>query len=633
MINCIHNFRNWNRLSQVTIFIILALVVVGGIALFFLVREGIVFGGVPKQFEPVYAYYVSCIEDEVHLASSLLGSQGGYIDVPAFSGGSSYMPFSSQLDFLGNPVPYWYYISGNNLVKEQVPTREQMEQQLNQFVEERIVNCDFSAFAEQGYSISLENDAAIESSIETNSIEISVGQELSISFGNDSYTADEHRVSVLSNLGRFYETAKKIYDDFKETMFLEEYGVDILRLYAPVDGTEFTCSPLVWSMGAVRENLTRALEANVGFIKVKGNYYDISGEDNQYFVHDIGDSVDMNVNFLYLREWPMKVEAWPSDGSSLRASPIGLEEGYGMLGFCYVPYHFVYDFGYPVLIQLYEGDELFQFPVVVFINKNKPREALSAQGAAGAVSELCLHKNILMKVHTSDFDGNPIGAAISFKCFDSECSIGDSELASGDALLESPFPQCYNGFIVARADGYETAEVLTSTIDEQEISIALKKMHTKTIRVEKNGAPLSGTEYALIVFKKENGETIVNYPEQKEIALSEGQYQIKTYVYSPLSITVKGSVTHTCTTVPVSGISSVFGQTEENCFDYQSPDQEITTGISGGGNQPYYFSESELETSNTIRLDVGNFGVPTRVEDIQLYHTFVENSSIDVFME
>jgi rod shape-determining protein MreC len=31
-----------------------------------------------------------------------------------YEASSEYMPFSSQLDFLGNPVPYWYYISGNN---------------------------------------------------------------------------------------------------------------------------------------------------------------------------------------------------------------------------------------------------------------------------------------------------------------------------------------------------------------------------------------------------------------------------------------------------------------------------------------------------------------------------------------
>ena len=292
--------------GQVTIFIIIAVVLVLGIILFFLAREGIVFGGVPREFETVYGYYISCIEDEVKLGSLILGEQAGYIEVPAFSPGSVYMPFSSQLDFLGNPVPYWHYISGNNVVEEQVPGLDSIEQQLDEFVQERIVDCDFSQFVEQGYSVFLENNAVVESKIKESMIEAEVNQELSIYFGNNSYTTESHFISVDSSFGRLYETAKKIYDDFKETKFLEEYGVDIMRLYAPVDGTEITCSPMVWNIGSVRENLTQALETNIGFIKVKGNYYKIQNEDNNYFVHDVGDSVDMNVNFLYLREWPMK---------------------------------------------------------------------------------------------------------------------------------------------------------------------------------------------------------------------------------------------------------------------------------------------------------------------------------------
>ena len=39
------------------------------------------------------------------------------------------------------------------------------------------------------------------------------------------------------------------------------------------------------------------------------------------------------------------------------AEPVGNQEGMGMLGFCYVAYHFVYDLAYPVLVQVYYEDE------------------------------------------------------------------------------------------------------------------------------------------------------------------------------------------------------------------------------------------------------------------------------------
>ena len=63
------------------------------------------------------------------------------------------MPFSSQLDFLGTPVPYWYYVSSNNVQKEQVPSKAEMNSQLEQFIEEKIRNCNFKEYEEDGFEI------------------------------------------------------------------------------------------------------------------------------------------------------------------------------------------------------------------------------------------------------------------------------------------------------------------------------------------------------------------------------------------------------------------------------------------------------------------------------------------------
>ena len=49
------------------------------------------------------------------------------------------MPFSSQLNFLGDFIPYWYYVSGNNIQKEQMPSKNDMEEQLEEFIEEKIM--------------------------------------------------------------------------------------------------------------------------------------------------------------------------------------------------------------------------------------------------------------------------------------------------------------------------------------------------------------------------------------------------------------------------------------------------------------------------------------------------------------
>mgnify|MGYP001596708522 FL=1 len=71
--------QNLNLKSQVTILIILAIVIVAGIVVFFAFRQDLVFGGPPKDIEPVYNHYLNCIEQETMNGISILSQQGGYI--------------------------------------------------------------------------------------------------------------------------------------------------------------------------------------------------------------------------------------------------------------------------------------------------------------------------------------------------------------------------------------------------------------------------------------------------------------------------------------------------------------------------------------------------------------------------
>ena len=102
--------------GQMAIFVIVAILVVTGIVAYFAFRGGFEIGGIPEELQPVYSYYLECIEDETESALNLAGNQGGRIDTGEYIPGSEYAPFSNQLNFLGFPVPYWYYISGNGLI-------------------------------------------------------------------------------------------------------------------------------------------------------------------------------------------------------------------------------------------------------------------------------------------------------------------------------------------------------------------------------------------------------------------------------------------------------------------------------------------------------------------------------------
>ena len=617
--------------GQVTIFVILVIVIVAGIVLFFAFKGGLIQGKIPQELEPVYNYYLSCIEGETLDGAFILEQQAGYIEPPEFSSGSDYMPFSSELDFLGMGVPYWYYISGNGISNEQIPSKGKMKEQLNDYIEEGINLCDFSQFEAQGFEIEI-GESSVDSFIRDTSISVNVNQNLNINYGDTNWRGVRHSISANSNLGKFYDLAKKIYQNNKEEMFLENYGVDILRLYAPVDGSEIGCSPKIWQVENVRNDLINALETNIPAIKVKGDYYDLNKRANKYFVQDIGKDVDINVNFMYLAEWPMKMEVWPSEDNILIAEPIGLQEGMGMLGFCYVPYHFVYDFAYPVLIQIYSGAEMFQFPVVVFINKNNPREALDAQGLPDVVPELCQKKNTQLTVSTYNTHLGLVEANIKFKCFDTVCDIGKIEIDDGDSSLTADFPQCVNGYILASAEGYKTEKHLISTINPGSVTVILDKIYELDLEVQKVGSVLSN-DYAVVTFTKDDEVKSVAYPEMNKIKLTEGQYEIKVYVYSDSNINLKGSLTHKCVDVPKTGVLGIFGITEEKCFDLEVPDQIISFAVSGGGTQNYYIAESELEDSNKLIINADSFTKPTKVEDLQTNYNYVDTRGLDVVFE
>ncbi|MFA5174002.1 MAG: hypothetical protein WC438_02365 [Candidatus Pacearchaeota archaeon] len=613
--------------AQAAIFVIIAIVIVGGLVIYFLARGLEIGSGVPKEFEPVYSYYLSCIEQATKQGALILGEQAGYIENPEFEAGSEYMPFSSELGFLGIGVPYWYTVLGNGVVKEQIPSKSKMQVQLNDFVAERLKECDFSEYSDQGFIVNTGN-AEVDTIIGDLDISVNINQDFSVSYGGDSWNKNTHITSINSNIGKLYGLAENIYNYQKENMFLENYGVDILRLYAPVDGSEITCSPKIWNLFNIREELTQALEGNVPAVKLKGDYYNLARSENKYFEIDTGKNIDVTTNFLYLRDWPMKLEVWPSEDNFLIAQPVGLQEGLGMLGFCYVPYHYVYDFAYPVMIQLFAGDEMFQFPVVVYINKNKPREAPQTEGTPNVIPELCQHKNNQMSVDVYDTKLNPVDASIRFKCFDTSCYIGETE----NGALTDYFPQCVNGAITANAEGYKKANYQIESINENQAVIILSKTYILDLEIDKQGFPLSN-EYAIVNFISDDETKTLSYPEQKQIELSEGQYKVKTYIYANSTIKLDATKSEKCVDAPKSGLLGAFGVTEKKCFTVEIPSQIISFAISGGGTQNYYFSDSELENAKKITINSEAFSKPTNVLELQENYDNVETNSLNIILE
>ncbi len=610
-----------NRKAQVAIYIIIAIVIAGGIITFFVFREKLFAPAISPELKPVFDYYESCIEEEAVAAIQLAGEQGGWVYAPDYIAGSEYAPSSSQLNFLGTPVPYWYYLSGNGVLKEQVPTRVEMEEGISRFVEERLnQNCDFEIFYARAIDINL-SEVNVETTISDESVSVTVSSALSASKDETSARKTEHLAVVSSRLGKMYNSARNIYGKQKKEAFLENYSVDVLRLYAPVDGVELSCSGKTWVSSQVAAELKEALEANMAAIKFKGDYYTLSRESEKYFVVDL--PVDSQINLLYSRNWPTKIEIDGADGELMSAFPVGNQPGMGVMGFCYAPYHFVYDVTFPVLVQIFDGNELFQFPVIIIISKNMPREPILSEIAAEEETiDLCEYKTQDLTVNVYNINLNPVEANLSFICFTQRCNLGETE----NGVFVGMAPACVNGYLRVNAAGYAEKRQLLSTNEENYADVILDREYDVEIEVEAGGAPLKAT--AMVSFYGAKTASAI-LPEISNVKLSEGIYNISVMIYGNSSIAIPETKKNQCIEVTRKGIAGFFGSKEEKCFEVTIPATNIEAALIGGGNSEMYLLPSDLEDGK-IKLSVDLLPTPTSLNDLSKNFEEFEDKGVDL---
>jgi hypothetical protein len=606
--------------GQVTVFIIIGILIVAAIGLYFLINDSFLPGG-SKELKQGEDAYLACISDRAKLGINLLGQQGGhlYLEELKFYPGSSYAPSSSQLDFYGGAVPYWMFVSGNNLVVEQKPSIEKMNQELTRFIYEGINDCNFDSLNSAGIFVDV-YDGSVDVAINSDSVEVSLNNPIFITFENQSATVDKHEVTVKSKLGKFYNLASKIYEKEKAEGFLEEYGLDVMYLYAPVTGVDFGCSPRIFNEDLTKRNISLGLEDNIAFLKVAGNYYDLSNKRNSYFVVDLGEKVDENVNFLYSSSWPTSVQMY---GDKV-VQPIGTQQGLNMFGLCFVPYHFVYDIKFPVLVQFFDGNELFQFGVVAIIKNSQSREAILTGEEFINDNVICANADKKVRVSTYDLDLNPVEARLSFSCLDETCDLGSTKKVSSDeSYLVADVPSCVNGILHAYSENYTSSSYIISTNREDQADMILKKIHTINVSMASVGK-------ANIVFSSNDYTSVFSYPEDKVVRLTEGEYNITAYVYSNTSISFTGIKQQKCLDVPSSSIGGIFGSTESKCFDLDIPAQTIDSAIVGGGSAEDYFTDELLTNYNELRIDVPTFKIPTSITDLESNYAQWEVSRVEL---
>jgi len=506
--------------AQVTLFVILGIIILIAGALVFYFKEKVSFQPeyIEPRFEPIQNYVQSCLADISKEAVTLIGLNGGYITFPnaVQYNPNSYLSIGPVKDLRN---PYWWYdgISA-------IPTEEFINMQLENYITEqlRICTANFTTF-QNDFNIEQGN---IQTSVDLteNSVDIKVNFPLTITDRSDNNQIKMSKFFDIEHvrLKKAYELAKAIMLKENEDMFLEKKTIDLIALDKdiPYTDVQVSCKKKTWSIAKLKSNLQNLLAINLPYIRIRGTSYKdtyVPTPDGgvkystsyyqQHYLWDVSETKyeGMHTSFGYDKLYPMRFSVRPNKGSYIESNS---QKGQNMLSFfCLQIWHFTYDIVYPVKATIYDektndhDEYTFIFAFKVSLNHNQPfRENFATTIFEGRDTadndEYCNEAGKQIFITTWDnVTDEPIPRAnLTFVCGIFSCDIGSTEWIDYGAAagVTKNLPYCVYGFLKAKAENYEEAQLILST--GKDATYEMYMTPTKTI-----------TDFEVVKHKYNNG--------------------------------------------------------------------------------------------------------------------------------
>lgn len=182
--------------AQVTIFVIIAIIIVAGIVGFFLLQNktSILNQAVPTSIQPVYTYIDSCFKDSFEESLFLVGLQGGYTTAPSNS-------LKTNLSSVA------YSFSGNQIT---LISKQNLKKEIEDYLDLKIRNCLNNTPLDASYEITY---SKISSSvkIEDTKTTASLSAPLTIKKGETAYSLDkDYKKEQKIRLGELYSITEEI---------------------------------------------------------------------------------------------------------------------------------------------------------------------------------------------------------------------------------------------------------------------------------------------------------------------------------------------------------------------------------------------------------------------------------------
>ena len=654
--------------AQVSIFIILGLVIAITIIAIFTIRSAFIkdwlnieqekTAEVPEQIKPIKSYIDSCLSTLSREAINTLGLQGGYIELPLDPIPRSFFnQFSNSLEIVPNTyTSYWFHETSNGIQKLEVPTIENMELDINNYITSKIDNCIKELFVNPDfsrYSIKFNSFPKTSTRIEDNFIEITLNYPSELYLDNIGKRIENYYVKLDIPLGYLYKTSKNILEVASQNNFFEKKTIDILSLYEeiPYGGVSLDCNSPTWTKSEVTKNLKDLVSANIGEIKLKDSDYILKNEAHKYFELTAGYSdSEINAFFLYSPQWPFEIEIYPSQGEILTSDELSNRAGNKATEilsgiFCLNHYNFVYDIKYPILITLSKDNYRFQFALQTIINNNQPKEnKLGTLDLPESNIDVCSRKVTPVKVYALSEIQNElksIEADISFQCFATTCPLGKTRTdENNEYSLTTLFPECLNGQVIAQNENYLTSKEFIDTNQETSVSVVLKPIHKFIFDIkviEKSSGfvrEIQENENFLIELESlEEDYKFYLTKENDEIKLVKGNYKVTAYISrrSDSPFAIESQEISKCIKIPAPGILGLFIK-REKCIKTLVEGSQLDEVLTGAVQFNLKIDQSNIGKKITIYTI--HEKIPTSYEDLtKIQENSYQNGLLDIFKE
>ncbi len=502
--------------GQVTVFIIIGILLLLILILLIVFRNEI-FTPTPEEITPaekgsVTSFVSSCLEEIGAEALTRVGLQGGYVIVPEdlLNDGGVTLKTSPVI-----AIPYWAYGEQTN-----IPTLDQIERRIDEYIQENLRECVFSQQAfQETYDVEEKSIVVSNTQVLDSRVQFNVNWELEIRDKAGVIVSEllTHQADSPIKLKRVYEVATKIVDQELSDLKLEDITQDLLALEhenVPLAGFEVGCTQKKWQVAKVKETIQDLLRVNIAQLKVSGtNYVDFPDDFSYYqnhYIWNMGQGFvvqDVSVLFAYQNSYPFEFEVTPKNGAYLTSNSIGGNNPL-LSAVCMQNWKFVYSLSFPVVVTIEDETTGYKFKTAftVHLKHNFPNRAEAVLShnpfyrTTTTDEAFCQTKTVPMTVETYELVENNLTGVYNreplddvdllFTCLRYSCDVGKTSYQfqnSGNVASNAElYPFCAGGIIRASKEGYKDAwqRVITRANQRTELDLVpILKVPVENINV------------------------------------------------------------------------------------------------------------------------------------------------------